>query len=71
MFDVSDTPYDNFMGRYSRSLAPQLADLTKNYFTPGGAYYDRAANFKANAPGTVAEYSNMGIVLAVVYAWTG
>jgi CubicO group peptidase (beta-lactamase class C family) len=41
-----------------------LADLTKGYLTPGGAYYNRIANFKASAPGTVAEYSNMGIVLA-------
>jgi CubicO group peptidase (beta-lactamase class C family) len=41
-----------------------LADLTRGYLTPGGAYYDRAANFKPSAPGTVAEYSNMGIVLA-------
>jgi CubicO group peptidase (beta-lactamase class C family) len=41
-----------------------LADLTKGYLTQGGTYYDRAANFKPSAPGTVAEYSNMGIVLA-------
>jgi CubicO group peptidase (beta-lactamase class C family) len=32
--------------------------------TPGGAYYDRAANFKSAPPGTVSDYSNMGIVLA-------
>jgi SAM-dependent methyltransferase len=27
MFDVSDTAYDNFMGRYSRPLAPLFADF--------------------------------------------
>jgi CubicO group peptidase (beta-lactamase class C family) len=41
-----------------------LPNLTKGYLTPGGAYYDRIANFKPGAPGTIAEYSNMGIVLA-------
>jgi CubicO group peptidase (beta-lactamase class C family) len=41
-----------------------LADLTRGYLTPGGAYYDPIANFKPGAPGTISEYSNMGIVLA-------
>jgi CubicO group peptidase (beta-lactamase class C family) len=41
-----------------------LAELTKGYLTPGGAYYDRAANFKSTPPGTVSDYSNMGTVLA-------
>jgi ubiquinone/menaquinone biosynthesis C-methylase UbiE len=27
MFEVSDTAYDNFMGRYSERLAPKLADF--------------------------------------------
>src|SRR3954469_15166244 len=27
MFDVSDTAYDNFMGRYSVRLAPAFADF--------------------------------------------
>jgi CubicO group peptidase (beta-lactamase class C family) len=41
-----------------------LADLLKGYLTPGGAYYDEDENFKAEPPGSVHEYSNMGIVLA-------
>jgi CubicO group peptidase (beta-lactamase class C family) len=41
-----------------------LADFTKGYLTSGGAYYDRSANFKSGAPGTVNDYSNMGITLA-------
>jgi CubicO group peptidase (beta-lactamase class C family) len=41
-----------------------LAELTKGYLTPGGAYYDPRANFKPAAPGRVADYSNMGTVLA-------
>src|SRR5690349_15748948 len=27
LFDVSDTSYDNFMGRYSMPLAPKFADF--------------------------------------------
>jgi CubicO group peptidase (beta-lactamase class C family) len=41
-----------------------LADLTRGYLTPGGAYYDQAKNFAPKPPGTKSEYSNMGIVLA-------
>jgi CubicO group peptidase (beta-lactamase class C family) len=41
-----------------------LADLTRGYLVPGGPYYDPVANFKPGAPGTIADYSNMGIVLA-------
>ena len=41
-----------------------LAEMTRGYLTPGGAYYDSKANFKSAAPGTVADYSNMGTVLA-------
>jgi CubicO group peptidase (beta-lactamase class C family) len=41
-----------------------LAHLTREYLIPGGAYYDQAKNFVAARPGTVSDYSNMGIVLA-------
>ena len=41
-----------------------LADFTKGYVTPDGEYYDEDNNFEAEAPGTVADYSNIGIVLA-------
>jgi len=41
-----------------------LGDLTRGYLTPGGPYYDPIANFKPGAPGTIADYSNMGTVLA-------
>ena len=41
-----------------------LADFTKGYLSPGGTYYDRRDNFHSGAPGTVDDYSNMGIVLA-------
>jgi CubicO group peptidase (beta-lactamase class C family) len=41
-----------------------LADFVRGYLTPGGAFYDRSANFEAGPPGTVNEYSNMSLVLA-------
>jgi CubicO group peptidase (beta-lactamase class C family) len=41
-----------------------LADLTRGYLTPDGAYYDQVKNFEPKPPGAKAEYSNMGIVLA-------
>jgi CubicO group peptidase (beta-lactamase class C family) len=41
-----------------------LAKLVRGYLTAGGAYYDEVKNFEPEAPGTIAEYSNMGIVLA-------
>jgi len=40
-----------------------LADFTKGYLTPGGAYYDKRGNFKSRAPGTQDDYSNMGLTL--------
>jgi len=40
-----------------------LADFTKGYLTPGGAYYDKRKNFKSRPPGTSDDYSNMGITL--------
>ena len=36
-----------------------LADFARGYLTPGGAYYDKSANFAKRAPGTRAAYSNM------------
>jgi len=41
-----------------------LAALMRGYLIPGGAYYDKDKNFEPKAPGTIAEYSNMGMVLA-------
>ena len=41
-----------------------LADLVRGYLTPGGAYYNQAANFEQRPPGTISDYSNMGIALA-------
>ena len=41
-----------------------LADLTEEYLTPDGEYYDRRDNFVRSAPGTLMSYSNMGIALA-------
>ena len=41
-----------------------LADLVRGYLTPGGAYYNQAANFEQRPPGTISDYSNMGISLA-------
>jgi len=41
-----------------------LAELMRGYLTPGGKYYDKYKNFEPEGPGTIAEYSNMGIVLA-------
>ena len=41
-----------------------LADLARGYLTPGGAYYNQTANFESRPPGTISDYSNMGIALA-------
>jgi CubicO group peptidase (beta-lactamase class C family) len=41
-----------------------LAELMRGYLTPGGKYYDKDKNFEPEGPGKIAEYSNMGIVLA-------
>jgi len=41
-----------------------LAELMRGYLTPGGTYYDEGKNFAPEGPGKIAEYSNMGIVLA-------
>jgi len=41
-----------------------LAEFTRGYLTPGGAYYDADDNFDSDEPGTSSRYSNMGIVLA-------
>jgi CubicO group peptidase (beta-lactamase class C family) len=38
-----------------------LGDLVKGYLTPGGAYYHATANFDAGCPGTISDYSNMGV----------
>ncbi len=59
-------PYGSSLGAYVTRGADSpisLADFTEGYLTPGGAYYDRTANFKPNRPGTASEYSNMGTVL--------
>jgi CubicO group peptidase (beta-lactamase class C family) len=54
--------FGSFITRGADSPIP-LADFTKEYLTPGGAYYDKRANFKSRAPGTRDDYSNMGITL--------
>lgn len=41
-----------------------LADFTKGYLQKDGAYYEENKNFEFGAPGTINEYSNMGIVVA-------
>jgi CubicO group peptidase (beta-lactamase class C family) len=38
-----------------------LGDLVKGYLTPGGAYYHASANFDRGCPGTISDYSNMGV----------
>jgi CubicO group peptidase (beta-lactamase class C family) len=38
-----------------------LADFVKGYLMPGGAYYDPDRNFESGCPGTVYDYSNMGV----------
>ena len=83
---IDDNPaYVNCPGwcKYGSEISPfvtrgadspiSLADLTKGYFSPDGAYYDWSANFENAEPGTKTDYSNMGIVLAgyLVEAITG
>src|ERR1043166_827267 len=41
-----------------------LKDFTKGYLTPDGDFYDEDYNFEQEAPGKIAEYSNIGIVVA-------
>jgi CubicO group peptidase (beta-lactamase class C family) len=38
-----------------------LGDLVKGYLTTGGAFYHRDTNFDAGCPGTISDYSNMGV----------
>jgi CubicO group peptidase (beta-lactamase class C family) len=62
-----DCPYGSKLGAYVTRGADspiKLADLVRGYLTPGGAYYDPVANFEAGPPGTINDYSNMGITLA-------
>jgi CubicO group peptidase (beta-lactamase class C family) len=40
-----------------------LGDYLRDYFTPGGMYYDAQKNFTANLPGAVYAYSNVGFGL--------
>jgi CubicO group peptidase (beta-lactamase class C family) len=41
----------------------QLKDFIKGYFAVNGPHYDKEKNFHDYAPGTKADYSNMGIAL--------
>jgi len=54
---VMDNYYDNPDPTIS------LADCMERYFSPSGADYNATANFLANAPGTVYEYSNIATAL--------
>lgn len=48
---------------YARGDSPvALGDLLRDYLTPNGRYYD-ADNFLPDAPGSAADYSNMGSAL--------
>ena len=40
-----------------------LEDFLASYFTPGGSNYSAKNNFLDSAPGTVSEYSNVGVAL--------
>jgi CubicO group peptidase (beta-lactamase class C family) len=40
-----------------------LGDYLRDYFTPGGMYYDAQKSFTANLPGAVYAYSNVGFGL--------
>ena len=40
-----------------------LSEYVRDYFTPGGAYYDASANFNTWPPGTRWDYCNHGFVL--------
>jgi CubicO group peptidase (beta-lactamase class C family) len=41
-----------------------LDDFVPGYLTAAGTYYDAAKNFEAGCPGTINDYSNMGLTLA-------
>ena len=47
-----------------------MADFTRAYLTPGAMYYSASANFEAGCPGTIDDYSNMGVVLLAAVAET-
>jgi CubicO group peptidase (beta-lactamase class C family) len=43
-----------------------LLDWFTGYFTPGGAYYSKTANFSKVAPGSAFDYSNQGSALVAL-----
>jgi CubicO group peptidase (beta-lactamase class C family) len=60
---IKDYSLSSYITKGSDSPIP-LADFVKDYFTPGGKYYNADSNFQSGPPGTVSDYANMGIVLA-------
>jgi CubicO group peptidase (beta-lactamase class C family) len=56
------TVIDPLWNRHGDAATP-LADLVRDYFTPGRSLY-RAANFLPTAPGSAFSYANMGVALA-------
>jgi CubicO group peptidase (beta-lactamase class C family) len=41
-----------------------LGSFVESYLQPNGTYYSSTANFEAGCPGTINDYSNMGVTLA-------
>jgi CubicO group peptidase (beta-lactamase class C family) len=40
-----------------------LGDWVRGYLDPSGEHYDAKANFESGCPGTISDYSNMGVTL--------
>jgi len=51
---------------YGKDSPVALNNFMKQYFTPGGKYYDDYENFYDFEPGTEFEYSNIGRALTAV-----
>ncbi|UCE18770.1 MAG: beta-lactamase family protein [Gemmatimonadota bacterium] len=66
--------WDVMFSTYVRGDTPiPLDEYVRDYFVPGGVYYDASENFNIWAPGTKWQYCNHGFVLAgyLVEAITG
>ncbi len=56
--------WDVMIPNYVNGDSPiPLGEFLQDYLTPAGKHYDEAKHFSASAPGTKAEYSNIGTAL--------
>ena len=63
---IADGPAMDDQYYYGKDSPVALSVFMKQYFTPGGKYYDDYENFYDFKPGTEFEYSNIGSALTAV-----